>query len=321
MKHPIWKEFRWQLLLLASVLLVVFVASGWQGAGYIGVGSVAQQVLTNQTSPTTTSPVRNVGQSAHWLEYCTGTLTGIDIRLEASFDATTWFPITDDSRVFNSVAGKCTVLEAGGYYPNVRVNLLAISGGGAGVSAFYYGAISPITGSGAGVTALRSIKNVSTLEANSMTLFSTFTSSASVTNPAINATILALFNAAGAATAKSTYLGKATLSCSAACNVAIFTISDSGTGCATVTPANLNGLASTFGVSAATTGVFTAPCGGANPTAVTALFKEIDLAANQPFTIDLAGVIDPPLTQGIVIKAGAALGAGNMTAAVSWYEQ
>lgn len=97
-----------------------------------------------KTVPGPGQVLRNVGQASHWLQYCTtATVTAIQIELEASFDGSNWFQISD----LGTQTG-CAVLEASGYWPDVRANLLSISGNPVSVTAYYSASPYPVTDGG-----------------------------------------------------------------------------------------------------------------------------------------------------------------------------
>lgn len=295
------------------IIAIVILAAAFQGSGYIGVGTVAQQILKNQTTAVRSAAVNNVGQSAHWLEYCTTNVTAIDIRLEGSFDGTTWVPITDDSRAFNNSG--CNTIEAGGYYSQVTANLIAISGSSASVSAFYYGAISPITAAGSGVISPRSAKTLKGIEANSFSLGAAYSGSQTLTNPGSTVSLLSLFNNTSGAGTKTAYLGTLVISCSVACNFSVSNTTNSGTGCTAITGNPMNG-------SSTLVSALTISGGGCSvqPTTVISVLQQVTLAANTPFVVDLSGITIPPLGQGIMIRNNSGF-TGTISATQFWYEQ
>lgn len=102
-------------LLGLSISLLLFMG---QNAGNTGTQTISQRV----TYTAGTSQVfRNVGQSAHYLSYCPsgGNFSGT-IDLEESFDGSTnWVPIAFATYVATPLT-QCTVLQAGGYFQNLR---------------------------------------------------------------------------------------------------------------------------------------------------------------------------------------------------------
>lgn len=79
------------------------------------------------------NPFVNFGQCSSWLNVkTTGTVTSLQMELEGTVDDTTWFAISNVSTSTTSF----TIL-AGGYWPHIRANILAIAGAGATVHATY----------------------------------------------------------------------------------------------------------------------------------------------------------------------------------------
>jgi hypothetical protein len=115
-----------------------------QNAGNTGTQTIAQAV----TYTADISPIfRNVGQSAHFLAYCLAAFQG-SIDLEVSFDGTTnWMPIALAS--YPTVSGGCNILQAGGYYQNIR----SVRTVGAGsFTAFYSASSGPISYAATGIS-------------------------------------------------------------------------------------------------------------------------------------------------------------------------
>jgi hypothetical protein len=62
---------------------------------------VVQKVFSGITAPAASAPLRNQGQSMHVLTVLytsesAAVTTGVQIRMEASFDNTFWFPVSAD---------------------------------------------------------------------------------------------------------------------------------------------------------------------------------------------------------------------------------
>lgn len=120
--------------------------------------STAQTVMTNVIVAQRSVVLTNVGQANHLLIYCITTdgnaLNQIQIELDASFNATkkdgtdgTWFPITAIGQ--DNTAG-CHVMETGGYFTSLTVNLLTMvphAPGAFSVTVYYSGTKGPLTGS------------------------------------------------------------------------------------------------------------------------------------------------------------------------------
>lgn len=131
-------------LFIVFGLVIVVLLSGFQNNGNTGTATIAQQV----TYTAGVSQVfRNVGQSAHFLTFCLTGWTGTGIVLEESFDGTTnWTTIAFTS---GPTSGNgCGVLQAGGYYQNVRSRAGTLGGT---IVAFYSATSGPISFSATGV--------------------------------------------------------------------------------------------------------------------------------------------------------------------------
>lgn len=123
--------------------------------GYVSPQTVSNEVMNAVTAavatPNTNSTkacvpaaagtcgIQNLGQNVHFLNYTTtGPITELDIRLEGSLNGTTWFPISDDANAVNGSVQPFGSVYGVGYYPFVRANLVAITGGGT-LTAYYAG--------------------------------------------------------------------------------------------------------------------------------------------------------------------------------------
>jgi len=144
----------------AAILAALALPSLGQNLGSVTLGTAQAQVFSGQTTaavtpnsnpalqctPTNGSPcaIPNNGQSVHTLVYSGGSCTSLDMRLEASYDGSTFFNISSDAldNSANAVSGLAGFggVTAVGYYPVIRANLVkAVGCGGAGVNAFYSG--------------------------------------------------------------------------------------------------------------------------------------------------------------------------------------
>lgn len=119
------KDFKLALVFTLALFLGITIAKvlqPWnvsaQNGGTTGTFTVSQKV----TYTTGTSQIfNNIGQSAHYLSYCPsgGNFSGT-IDLEESFDgATNWTPIAFATYIATPLT-QCTVLQAGGYFQNIR---------------------------------------------------------------------------------------------------------------------------------------------------------------------------------------------------------
>lgn len=109
-----------------------------QFLGYTSPQTVQATPLSAVTSPTTVN-LTNLGQNVHYLSYTvSGVISLLDIRLEASINGSTFFSISEDATDFGTFATGSGAVYAIGYYPIIRVNLVAIAGGG-NITATYTG--------------------------------------------------------------------------------------------------------------------------------------------------------------------------------------
>ena len=155
------------LLVLASILMILVAppsprqayAQGGQLSGITWSG----QVLTNRTTTGATTSgdgtqftkgyFPNYGFASHWLTYCVNNVATIAIQLEGSDGNGTWTQISEQG----TVASGCAILETGGYFPLVRVNVLTLTGASATVNAWYHASVFPIPGGGITATGRASI--------------------------------------------------------------------------------------------------------------------------------------------------------------------
>jgi hypothetical protein len=132
--------------LLVLIMLGIVVLTG-QNAGNTGTATTFKQVFTAQSSPAISSVViPNIGATSHWLTYCpNGAITALTIQLEGSNDNTNFFPISHSGSNTGPLA--CYVLQASGYFQELRANLTVFTTPGGGtVTAFYTGSSGPIAG-------------------------------------------------------------------------------------------------------------------------------------------------------------------------------
>ena len=108
--------FAWTMIMLHAPLDHAFA----QNAGNTGTATLSQAVTYTGSGAVLTSQIfNNIGQSAHYLQFC-GTNFNGTIDLEGSFDgATNWTPIAFASFEISPLSG-CQSLQAGGYYQNIQ---------------------------------------------------------------------------------------------------------------------------------------------------------------------------------------------------------
>ena len=131
------------ILLALMVGLLAFPVLA-ENAGDVAIQTVNQTIFTNAIT-VGRIVVRNIGQSAHWLTYCSAVgVTNLTLDLEGSNDSGGhWIPI---STLGTAINGNCGLLQAGGYFKDVSVNLSTMTTltGSLGVSAWYSATAGPI---------------------------------------------------------------------------------------------------------------------------------------------------------------------------------
>lgn len=131
-----------RLLLQLAILAVLVAPLSAQFIGYVDIQSSDFVAFLNVTVAGQSTIIPNSGQGAHYLTYCIngGTATAVQIQLEASIDTFNWFPITAQG---TNTSG-CTVLTGGGYFPQMRVNLVTYTNNGTNIYAKYTGMAGPL---------------------------------------------------------------------------------------------------------------------------------------------------------------------------------
>ena len=161
------------ILLALMVGLLAFPVLA-ENAGDVAIQTVNQTIFTKAIAGSRVV-VRNIGQSAHWLTYCADVgVTNLQIDLEGSNDSGGhWIPIS--STLGTAINGSCGLLQAGGYFKDVSVNLITMTTTPpAGVSAWYSATAGPIAINPTGVfqSAVHQVLNGS---ATSVFVFTTLT--------------------------------------------------------------------------------------------------------------------------------------------------
>ncbi|MFL6311646.1 MAG: hypothetical protein ACJ71W_06030 [Terriglobales bacterium] len=142
----------WAIALLVALSVITLILVGGpsspepvyaQGGQMTGI-TWSGQVMTAKTTTGPTSKFPNYGFSSHWLTYCTTNATSLNIELEGSDDGATWNQISEQG----ATSTGCGIIETGGYYPLVRANILALTGTGATVNAWYHGSVFAIPAGG-----------------------------------------------------------------------------------------------------------------------------------------------------------------------------
>jgi hypothetical protein len=259
----------------------------------------------------------NVGQSAHQIQVCGTHVTSLQIRLEQSPDnGTTWIPITptlSNLPIHISSIKNCGQLEAGEYYPNVRANLLFITGStGFSLTAWYSGSAGPIPSRSIGLidTQLHSSASmlavVSQSSGNSNIGWQSYVATNSVTNPATGAYVIGVFPGLVA-------YQSILLSCSAACQIDVYQLPNGGA-CTPISPINLN-FNNDVTSSSTVTG---APC-TSTPTGG-ALIETVFLGANATQNLNIDGFYAQGVfsTQGVAVFVHTGI-TGTVSATEYWY--
>lgn len=117
---------------LTALLLAILVAAMLTlaaGRGYGQQGTVTLKVFDGITTAQTSNPVRNIGQVMHLITVVfpaeSNAVTGLQVRIEASFDQTSWFPISNDITAAAAIGGRVYQMEkAFGPWPFIRVRSL-----------------------------------------------------------------------------------------------------------------------------------------------------------------------------------------------------
>lgn len=125
---------------MKQTLRVLFALATLAAAALGQQKTISQILFSNATAPGVSQVSSNIGQSSHWLTYCTNSsATAVNIWLEGSEDASTWFQISGAGTAVNG----CYVLQASGYFNYIRANLQTLSGTGATLTAYYTASVYP----------------------------------------------------------------------------------------------------------------------------------------------------------------------------------
>jgi hypothetical protein len=140
-----------RLIAMAAGLLTVSGLALAQGITY-------QQAITwggllKVSGPGPSDIIRDVNQTGAWLYACASSNASLNatMELEGSYDKVNWFQIGGLATV-SAVTTQCTAMNASGYFPFTRLNVLTLTTGGSPVitlSANYSASFTPITQQGA----------------------------------------------------------------------------------------------------------------------------------------------------------------------------
>src|SRR5580704_1565338 len=109
--------------------------------GYTSQQTVSATVFTSQAANGNSATFNNIGQSAHFLAYCTSAFVG-NLQLAASPSGTYTEGILLGVVSYVNPNTGCHVMQAGGYFAAVRAQIVGYSAGS--ISAWYTGIASPI---------------------------------------------------------------------------------------------------------------------------------------------------------------------------------
>lgn len=303
---------------LASIFATLVLLAGAAAAetgGTVAIQTLNIKVFNAVNTAQISSPLQNIGQAQHLLTYCpNSSVSALQIFLEASYDGISWFQITPTGGAGPQLT--CYTLEAGGYYPYVRVHLLNItpSGLGGNVTAFYSASDAPIPASTLAALPLRAF--ASAFEAHAVpSIASSYFASVSSTNPGAGVAVLTV-NSPSSSVVKVTYFKRAYVSCSAACKIAVKLVGNQGTCTAGTAFNTINQQAVLLALSTVGTACTVAP--SANST-----FLIYSLAANTGQEIDLEGLSagTAGLAAGGLDIVNVSSLTGELDATVEWYEQ
>lgn len=109
---------------------------------------VYKKVFNGITAPTASAPIENIGQMMHVIQVSfpaeVAAVSGIQVRIEASYDNVRYFPISSDIISCPLLAGKVySFQKAYGPFPYVRVRNV-IDTGGKLMTVVYSGHLNPV---------------------------------------------------------------------------------------------------------------------------------------------------------------------------------
>jgi hypothetical protein len=138
-------------MLLVCILIILGLshisdAVHAQNAGNTGTATISQPVVYTGTGPFISQIFTNVGQSTHWLQICAGSTPFLGtVDIEADYDGVTNFtPIAAANYQVFPLFNSCHILQASGYYQNVR-SVVTVTGGSGFPTATYNASSGPTT--------------------------------------------------------------------------------------------------------------------------------------------------------------------------------
>ena len=287
-----------------------------QFLGFVGIQSANVRVFTGISTAQVSSvgTIPNVGQASHWLMYCaaTGGVNSIQIQLEGSWDGTNFTRISPVGRIQpgSCVSGSGLTLQASGYFPVLRVNVLSITVTAGTLNVFYSGVASPMAAPG-----LQNNSQGTAIYGNTISLGRAFVASTSATNPGASAQLFSM--AYGAGNSVGAYLDKLVVSSTVAFTLNLTEIQSgnlSGGSQVTfrsVSQGLLDGTQATSNVNIQN---------GSSTRPTTGLVAQFPIPANTLVTIDLSGYAVTASGGGYeFVNVGAVT--GTITMNLQWLEQ
>ena len=149
-QHPLREgsllKFIARLIVLFCLVLCLVPFSFAQNNGTTGTFTMSQQLTFDGSG--NSQVVRNIGQSAHYLQFCTAGWSGFPqtIAIQSSFNGTTnWTTIAETAVALTG----CRTLQAGGYYQAIRVHAFSLGGT---ITAVYNASSGPISFAATGIS-------------------------------------------------------------------------------------------------------------------------------------------------------------------------
>lgn len=142
------KKFR---LFLSCALLAWPPLLAAQFIGYVTSQSVSQNLFTTHTGTGISATITNLGQSSHFFTVCNSQFVGT-VVVQSSKDGSFNPPNTVAAANYNISDSNCHVIQAGGYYPTMRVQITQSTTGS--TSIFYSGIGGPVAPAPAAISTI-----------------------------------------------------------------------------------------------------------------------------------------------------------------------
>lgn len=127
---------RWAARIIAAAGVAIILALIWLAppprarAQGFGPATTWNQTVTWSGATYTYTPnpsdiVRNIGQASDYFQVCANEYVATDaVRIEGSFNGSVWFPVSTSVSV---PPNGCQSISAGGYWPDVRLNVTTLT--------------------------------------------------------------------------------------------------------------------------------------------------------------------------------------------------